>query len=125
MHKITFVKNSLLMIVVLLAAFFAACGAGTEQNLNVNVNAGMVNSTPVGDPPSVATSRTPKGTVSPTPSMSPLPPDAKGVQAAIDVVQKDVHLTHATTGDVIGQTWSLDSEGARHAAGRFTRRSRL
>ena len=119
MHKITFVKNSLLMIVVLLAAFFAACGAGTEQNLNVNVNAGMVNSTPVGDPPSVATSRTPKGTVSPTPSMSPLPPDAKGVQAAIDVVHEYYDAINARDYRRAYELWSGKGEASKQSFEEF------
>ena len=107
------------MIVVIIAAFFASCGTDTESNLNGNVNAGRVNSTPVSSSSSPSSSPTPERTVSPTPSLSPLPPDAKGVQAAIDVVHEYYDAINARDYRKAYELWSGKGEASKQTFEEF------
>ena len=119
MHKITLMRNSIHTAVVLFAVLFAACGSVTQQNVNVNVNAGVGNSTPVGNSPSPTVSPTPESRISPTPSLSPLPPDAKGVQAAIDVVHEYYDAINARDYRRAYELWSGKGEASKQSFEEF------
>lgn len=70
--------------IVVAAVFIAACGTITNRNAaTLNTNAAVANTSAVPTSSPAAT-----GSVSLTPSLSPLPPDPQGVQAAIHAVRE-------------------------------------
>ena len=105
-------KDSIRTLLVMFAAFVAGCGSGTGPNANVNVNADRRDSMPAGDTAPPSASPGPTSKVSPTPSMGPLPPDAKGVQAAIDVVNEYYDAINARDYRKAYELWSGKGEAS-------------
>ena len=118
MHSITLTRNSIRMIIVLFAVLFSACGSAVEQNVTVNMDAGASNSTPASHSPSPSVSPTSTDT-SPTPPLGPLPPDAKGVQAAIDVIQDYYQAVNARDYRKAYELWSGEGEASNQTFEEF------
>ena len=116
MYQIASIGNSISTI-ILFVALFAACRSGIERNVNVNTGAG--NSTAVDNTPSPLVSPTTGNTDSPTPSMNPLPPDAKGVQAAIDVVHEYYDAINARDYRKAYELWSGKGEASKQTFEEF------
>ena len=117
MHNSILMSNSTRTIIVLHAALFAACGSEAERS--VNLNAGADNSTRVGNFHSSTVSSTPENTVSPTPSLSPLPPDAEGLRAAIDVVHEYYDAINAGDYRKAYELWSGKGEASKQTFEEF------
>lgn len=119
MHGTVMIRNLIRMTVVISAAFVAACGSVDEQNVNVKTNRGANNSTPIRDSPSPSASPAPDSAASATPSLSPLPPDAKGVQAAIDVVHEYYEAINARDFRKAYELWSGRGEASKQTFEEF------
>lgn len=108
-------KFSRALIMFAIAAAAAACGSGTDRD-----RAG-INSIANADP-TVAVSPSPSPTAviaHPTPSLSPLPPDASGVQAAIDVVREYYAAVNAQDYRKAYELWSGKGEASRQTFEEF------
>ena len=99
------------MLVVLSAVFFAGCGSTVEQNVNANMNARANDFTRAA--PSISP------TASPMPSVSPILPDAKGVQAAIDVIEEYYAGINARDYRKAYELWSGNGESSKQTFEEF------
>jgi len=113
-------------LTIVLTLLFAGCSATQTAN-NTNSPSRGPYATPAASA-SPATTRRPDNTAaSPTPTLSPLPPDAAGVQAAIDVVHEYYNAINARDyrkayelwsgkGQASGQTFEQFRDGFAHTA---------
>lgn len=102
--------------VFILAAALAGCQANTERT-NANASDSEAADTP---PASSAAVTSPTQTpVSPTPTLEPLPPDAKGVQAAIDVVEEYYAAINARDFRKAYELWSGKGQASRQTFDEF------
>ena len=106
----TYISN--LRALALLPLFVAACDTRPVDTGNRGDNT-RVNTGVAATPTTAATERVEdKGMGSPTPELSPLPPDAPGVQAAIDVVQEYYKAINARDHRKAYELWSGKGEAS-------------
>ena len=108
-----------LMTVLLLSMFAAACAAPPASSVNNSAgnvggsNTNRSNSTPQLSPsPGATESVEDRGMGKPTPQLSPLQPDAGGVQAAIDVVHEYYDAINARDYRKAYELWSGKGEAS-------------
>lgn len=96
-------------LTIVLTLIFAGCEAAPTSN-NTNSPTSSPTTTPTAAPTASATptstSHPQNIAASPTPTLSPLPPDAAGVQAAIDVVQEYYDAINARDYRKAYELWS-------------------
>ena len=104
--------------IVLTFAVLAGCEAAPTPN-NTGPNSAatpsqVVNAVPTNTPPASANI-----SASPTPRLSPLPPDASGVQAAIDVVHEYYDAINARDYRKAYELWSGKGEASKQTFEQF------
>ena len=102
-----------------MAALVSACGTSGDGRAANNSSANSANSSSAAISPSPTASATSSPEEPPTPPRSPLPPDARGVQAAIDVIQEYYAAINARDYRKAYELWSGKGEASKQTFEEF------
>ena len=102
-----------------MAALVSACGTSDDERAANNSRANLANSSSAAITPSPTASATSTPERPLTPSLSPLGPDARGVQAAIDVIVEYYAAINARDYRKAYELWSGKGEGKKQTFEEF------
>lgn len=109
-------------LTIVLTLIFAGCEAAPTADNTNNINSSPT-ATPTAAPTATASPASPSHpqntTGSPIPTLSPLPPDATGVQAAIDVVREYYDAINARDYRKAYELWSGKGQASKQTFERF------